>query len=73
MKLIVSDLRSNTSPAKVEKTIFLRLNKHFMPGLRKVSRYMGAFTAERESNKEAAVDAKNAAAGPTGVSPVSVS
>ncbi|CAN0425948.1 unnamed protein product, partial [Laminaria digitata] len=38
LKLIVSDLRSNTSPAKVENTIFLRLSKHLIPGLGKVLR-----------------------------------
>ena len=73
LKLIVSDLRSNTSPAKVEKTIFLRLNKHLIPGLGKVLRDLDALTEERKSNKEAAVNAKNAAAGSTDVSPISVS
>ena len=73
LKLIVSDLRSNTSPDKVEKTIFLSLNKHLIPGLGKVLKDFDALTAERKSNKEAAVNAKNAAAGPTDVSPVSVS
>ena len=44
-----------------------------IPGLGKVLRDLDALTAERKSNKEAAVNAKNAAAGPTDVSPVSVS
>ena len=69
LKLVVSDLHSHTSPAKVEKTIFLRLNTHLVPGLGKVLRDLDALTAERKSNKEAAVDAKNATAGPTDVYP----
>ena len=69
----MSDLRSNTSPVKVDKTIFLRLNKHLIPGLGKMLRDLDALTAERKSKTETAVNAKNAAAGPTDVSPVSVS
>ena len=44
-----------------------------IPGLGKVLRDLDALTAERRSNKEAAVNAKNAAAGSTDVSHVSVS
>ena len=44
-----------------------------IPGLGKVLRDLDALTAERKSSKEAAVNAKNAAAGLTDVFPVSVS
>lgn len=72
LKLVVSDLRASTSPAKVEKIVFLRLNGHLIPGLDMVLKEWDALKDERKSNKEAAADAKNAAAGGTAVSPVSV-
>ena len=36
LKLVVSDLWSRMSPVRVEHTVFLRLNKHLIPGLNKV-------------------------------------
>ena len=70
LKLIVSDLRAKSSPGKVEKTIFLRLNKHLIPGLGKVLGDLDALKDERKSSREAAaVNAKDAAAGLTNVSP----
>ena len=71
LKLIVSDLRAKSSPGKVEKTIFLRLNKHLIPGLSKVLRDLDALKDERKSSREAAVNAKGAPAGLTNVSPIS--
>ena len=68
LKLTASDLRANRSPAKVERTLFLRLNRHLIPGLGQILRGLDAFGDERKSNTEAAVAAKNAAAGPTAVS-----
>ena len=68
LKLTASDLRANMSPAKVEKTLFLRLNRHFIPRLGPILRGLDALGDERKSNTEAAVAAKNAAAGPTVVS-----
>ena len=70
LKLIVSDLRAKSSPGKVEKTIFLRLNKHLIYGLRKVLGDLDALKDERKSSREAPVNAKDAAAGLTNVSPI---
>ena len=56
------------SPAKVEKTLFLRLNRHLIPGLGQILRGLDALGDERKSNTEAAVAAKNAAAGPAVIS-----
>ena len=36
LKLAVSDLRASMSPTKVEQTLFLRLNRHLIPGLGEV-------------------------------------
>ena len=68
LKLTASDLRANMSPAKVEKTLFLRLNRHLIPGLGQILRGLDALGDERKSNTEAAVAAKNAAAGPAVIS-----
>ena len=54
LKLIVSDLRAKSSPGKVEKTIFLRLNKHLIPGLGKVLGDLDVLKDERKSSREAA-------------------
>ena len=73
LRLIVSDLRSKSSPGKVEKTVFVRLNKHLIPGLGKVLEDLDALKDERIPSREAAVNAKDAAAGLANVSPISIS
>ena len=73
LELIVSDICAKSSPGKVNKTIFHRLNKHLIPGLGKVLGDLDALKEERKSSREAAVNAKDAAAGLTNVSPISIS
>ena len=71
--MIVSDLRANTSPDKVEKTIFLKLDNHLVPGPGKALRGWDDLQAERQAQKESAADAKNTAVGDAGVTPAAVS
>ena len=72
VKLIVSDLRAKTSPEKVEKTIFLRLNRHLIPELGQVLTELDGLRDERKSKVEASVAAKNASAGQSDASAIAV-
>lgn len=69
LKLVVSDLRSSMSPAKVEQTVFLRLNRQLIPGLGNVLKGLDDLKERRKENVEASVAAKDAAAAtPTAIS-----
>lgn len=47
LKLVVSDLRARMSSDRVEQTVFLRLNRHIIPGLGKAMNELGNLKRER--------------------------
>lgn len=47
LKLVVSDLRARMSSDRVEQTVFLRLNRHLIPGLGKAMNELGNLKRER--------------------------
>ena len=63
LKLVVSELRARLGASKVEKILFLRLNKsstYQIPGLGKIVREVEALKALQDSAAEAAFAAKTA-------------
>ena len=63
LKLVVSDLRTRLRARKVEKILFVSLNKsstYQIPGLGKAVRELEALMAEQDAAAEAAFAAKTA-------------
>ena len=54
LKLAVSDLRARLGASKIEKIVFLRLNKYHIPGLRNVVRELETLKTEQDAAAEAA-------------------
>ena len=61
LKLVVSDLRASLGAEKIEKILFLRLNRHLIPGLGKVVRELESLKEERDGAADAAFIAKTTA------------
>ena len=61
LKLVVSDLRASLGAEKTEKILFLRLNRHLIPGLGKVVRELESFKEQRDGAADAAFIAKTTA------------
>ena len=51
------------SPVRVEQTLFLRLNKHLIPGLNMVLVSLLGFKEKHKASGDAAVAAKNSVSG----------
>ena len=62
LKLAVSDLRASMSPTKIEQTLFLRLNRHLIPGLGEVLTKWENLKNKRDAKAAESVAAKAAAA-----------
>ena len=62
LKLAVSDLRASMPPTRVEQTLFLRLNRHLIPGLGEVLTKWDIFKNKRDAKAAESVAAKAAAA-----------
>ena len=58
----MSDLRASLRAEKIEKILFLRLNRHLIPGLGKVVRELESLKGERDEAADAAFIAKNSTA-----------
>ena len=54
LKLVVSDLRASLGAEKIEKILFLRLNRHLIPGLGKVVRELESLKEERDGAADVA-------------------
>ena len=63
LKLVVSDLRSRMLSVRLEQTVFLKLNKHLIPGLNKVLVSLHGLKEDRKANVDAAVEVKNSVSG----------
>ena len=61
LKLVVSDLRASLGAEKIEKVLFLRLNRHLIPGLGKVVRELESLKEERDGAADAAFITKTTA------------
>ena len=61
LKLVVSDLRASLEVEKIEKILFLRLNRHPIPGLGKVVRELETVKEERDGATDAALISKTTA------------
>ena len=54
----MSDLRASLRTGKIEKILFLRLDRHLIPGLGKVVRELESLKEERDGAADAAFIAK---------------
>ena len=61
LKLVVSDLRASLGAEEIEKILFLRLNRHLIPGLGKVVRELESLKEERNGAADEAFVAKTTA------------
>ena len=61
LKLVVSDLRASLGAEKIEKILFLKLNRHLIPGLGKVVRELESLKEERDGAADAAIIATTTA------------
>ena len=61
LKMVVSDLRASRGAEKIEKILFLRLNRHLIPGLGKVVRELESLKEGRDGAADAAFIAKTTA------------
>ena len=57
----MSDLRASLGAEKIEKILFLRLNRHLIPGSGKVVRELESLKEERDGAADAAFIAKTTA------------
>ena len=58
LKLVVSDFRASLGAEEIEKILFLRLNRHLIPGLGKAVRELESLKEERNGAADAAFIAK---------------